>query len=391
MKNKIAQGYAGRAIAPQTRQEINTAPIISTIISIMLAFSILFVLNAGASSGLLYTIDTFCNSEPCAAGQNTTWIVTVTNEGVSSLELTSFELIDFHTTYSVAQYVYHGQPTSIYSEAPGGIKINPGKNSTFNLSGIMPLPIEYRKVIVFPCFGLATKQGDLYYQPRDIHEVRYCSKVNYSMFVVPCVNDNHCSEDQVCNANLCEEFGCADCEYLANHTCRAYECCSSNQCNDGEYCHDNNCLALKCQEDEAYSNHSCMPLRCLDSQYLYNHTCLDLKCEEDEGYVDHRCAQITCAENEYLRDHRCLKLDCTIYQGYRNHTCYELNCKEDEEFLNHTCQKLNCYFFQDEISHQCVNNNSSIMKAVAEAVVIILIILFLVVDAFKIEKKLHYR
>lgn len=358
------------------------------LLSLCFIIAMVMILLASFSSAIKYNIKTVCNTPYCVVGQNATFEISVENEGTGQIELTAFELIDYYSTNTVASYIYEGLPTDIYSDAPGGIKIETGKTARFDLRGTLPQPIEYRKIIFFPCFEIATKKGDIYYQPRGIHSVRYCTKVNESIYAVSCTQDGHCSENENCIANNCISFSCADCEYVINHSCKRHECCSAEECQPGQYCYENKCATLVCEEDEMYLNHSCSRLRCRQDQYLLNHSCIDLKCNNEEAGINHTCQKLSCKEDEFLEPHNCAKLNCTESQGYSNHACVELNCSQDETFVKHACKKIECFFFQDAIEHKCVNNKKLIIKSSIEGFAILLIILFIVLDVLKVEKKI---
>ncbi len=353
------------------------------------ALLLVFLMSISSADALIYYIRTQCAADTCLVGENASWQITLENDGDSKIEITSFELIDYYTTKSLASYIYTGLPTSIYNDAPGGIKINPFKNESIVIYGVLPKPYEYRKLIFFPCFSIAIRQGDIYHQPKDIRDLRYCSKVNESIFLVDCLQSSDCGEAEVCDGNNCAEFGCADCEYAANHTCIQYACCSSDSCNYTEYCSENKCEPLLCSETEAPANHSCEQLQCRQDQYLVNNTCIDLVCLDDEEGINHECQKLNCMYDEIQVPHRCVKLDCNEMQGFVNHTCVDLQCNEMQEYFNHTCRDLDCYFWQDISGRRCINNNSKIGFYSLEASIILLIAAILILDIFKLRSKIQ--
>ena len=103
------------------------------------ALLLVFLMSISSADALIYYIRTQCAADTCLVGENASWQITLENDGDSKIEITSFELIDYYTTKSLASYIYTGLPTSIYNDAPGGIKINPLSSMGYSLS---PMNIE---------------------------------------------------------------------------------------------------------------------------------------------------------------------------------------------------------------------------------------------------------
>ncbi len=385
LSKKPLKGVLGPRQGP--RQDTKQGAGIARFLAAAIFFAALFSIAAFHADSLDYSIHAFCPLGTCVVGENATWQVSISNKGMGLIDVTKFELIDYYSTETFAYFNYTGKPPAVYSDTQGDIKINPGADVSFNISGIIPAPSEYRKLVFFPCFNLAVSKDDSVYKAQNIYDIRYCSKVNETLDVVGCIDNSTCSQDESCIGNNCLKLQCSGCSHPVGHVCTDYQCCSSSQCGFDEYCNGHACSSLKCDQTQGYSNHSCTALSCSGSQYFQNHTCEDLQCEYGEAGIGHKCQKLDCNYNEYLTAHSCESLNCSQYQGYSNHSCFNLTCSSGEAYQNHTCQRLDCFFFQDASNHKCVTKEGLILKSSVELVLLVLLGFLAFIDIEKLEDK----
>ncbi len=154
---------------------------------------------------------------------------------------------------------------------------------------------------------------------------------------VACVNDGHCSGNQVCRPDT--------------HSC--VECYANNHCvNPNPYCWLDTTTCVECLED----NHCGGDERCNVS----SHTCTDMVCESDADCVDQpgpHCRQDTgdcvaclehdhCGALQWCREYSCQSgcetdAECVdkMGQGYRcdpeNAECFYAECMDDADCAGH--------------------------------------------------------
>ncbi|MFH1285299.1 MAG: hypothetical protein ABIH99_01830, partial [Candidatus Micrarchaeota archaeon] len=59
-----------------------------------------------------------------------------------------------------------------------------------------------------------------------------------------CLTSDACAEDKRCSNFTCVAVECAECEYVLEHGCAAYECCKNEDCEAGNICVNNACQAV---------------------------------------------------------------------------------------------------------------------------------------------------
>jgi len=298
----------------------------------------IFIIHIIFVHAISYDIEYGCEQDICIKGEPIQWTISLFNYGQKKIEITSIELIDSVNSTVIAYYNITYDPYR--SENKGLITIDPNSKINRIINTRLPKPNIYNSLAYRFCYSNTVLDNNILIR-QGIYTLRNCDNKNYSINVLECNTDNHCSYNELCKNSKCVPLECGDgeCQYISSHKCMDYDCCDPDSCGKAEYC----------------ENHQCIQLNCTEFESSYNHTCQKLNCSYDEQFS--------------------------------NHTCQKLNCSYDEQFSNHTCQKLNCAFFQSRVNRRCVNDKPLIFKLAVELVIISLIILLLVLDVRKYESK----
>ena len=345
-------------------------------------FVILVLINSYGVLGYLYNITSVCKDNVCIEGKKAVWDVVISNNGKSTVEYISIELLDSinNTKFASLEIPFNPQ-----SDKRGDlIVVHPYEKISVNITGVLPKANYGQELLYYPCF--TTTITDTYLIARDSkYEVKQCYKTNETMQVFKCVSSNNCNENEYCSFNKCLKISCKSCQYIKDHICMNYECCGNLECKQNAFCKNNTCESLNCNFNQYLENHSCKTLNCAMDEIIFNKTCKKLECNIDESSFNHTCRRLNCSESNFIQNRTCKILECKQNEYAKNHVCNKLNCLNNETIFNHECKALNCYFFQYQLNHFCFNDKSIIFKLSLEIIAIIAIVSFFIIDFKKIR------
>lgn len=343
----------------------------------------MFLVCIFSANAYFFNIEAKCRYDVCYEGEKAEWIVEIYNQGKHQIEFTTIEIFNINNSL-IAKLRIPFQPFN--SERGDVIYVGPDKKVILHLNGTIPSATYENKLVYYPCFT-NTKTNSFIIAKYGEYEETHCYEENYTIDVAECVVNRNCDSDEQCLYNYCRKLNCDKCQYISEHDCLDHECCSSEDCAFNQNCTNNNCVDLDCKDNQYIENRTCVTLNCREDEYILNKNCEKLNCSFDEFALNHSCVLLNCPYNQFIEDHMCKNLDCKEDEFAKNHTCERLYCQPDETIINHSCAKLRCRLIEKIENNTCVRDNTIILKLLFEVFVIILIIIFLKLDADKYKEE----
>ncbi len=228
--------------------------LIITLTFLFIISSLLLILSKPVKAG--FTIKTSCDNDYCLEGSKAYINISVTNEGVQTLDINKIILRD----YKENEF-----------DSMRGAEIKSGETREFSFSFIP----ELDKSVIFkfkPCFLIISNQSGNLTKDMICYEFK-----NITIMPNPikhCKTNFDCEDNRYCNTNLCFNLSCEGCTHPVNHTCREYECCNNNDCKYDEVCEEHKCIFLECKDNEVFGNHTCEEINCSRFKEAREHRCV---------------------------------------------------------------------------------------------------------------------
>jgi hypothetical protein len=84
-----------------------------------------------------------------------------------------------------------------------------------------------------------------------------------------CCEDTGCKGEQTCEivpkGSYCKDPDCGYCSYMEEYICKKYECCENEMCSFDEICYANVCQKIECGECQNAIDHVCVDIESCDA------------------------------------------------------------------------------------------------------------------------------